>query len=345
VNGPALADPIPTSRSQTRLVSDNGVAPVTAASIVIATCNRPHELERCLRSLLAQSHPVERIVVIDDAPGGEATRRTVERCDGGKSRIVYAEGRRGGLADAHNLALVEVETSIVAFTDDDVIADRDWLARIVEAFAVAPDVGCVTGKIVPLELETQAQVWLEGYAGFDKGAERRLFDLADNRPDDPMFPFTAGSLGSGANMAFSLAALEDMGGFDPALGAGTVARGGDDLAAFLDVLMHGYKLVYEPRAVVHHGHPREYAALRNQVYCYGVGLTAYLTKSLLDRPRLLAPVVRQLPRALAHSLSSRSSRNSRRPSDYPRELARRERLGMLAGPIAYLRSRRRARAR
>jgi cellulose synthase/poly-beta-1,6-N-acetylglucosamine synthase-like glycosyltransferase len=255
------------------------------------------------------------------------------------------EGNGGGLADAHNRGLTEVDTPIVAFADDDIVADKDWLARIVGAFASAPNVGCVTGKIVPLELETQAQVWLDGYAAFDKGGEQRLFDLAENRPDDPLFPFTAGSLGSGANMAFSLAALRRMDGFDPALGAGTRARGGDDLAAFLDVLLHGYGLVYEPAAVVRHSHPRDYEALRRQVYGYGVGLTAYLTKVFLDRPRLLGHLPRRLPLALAHGLSSRSSRNSRRPADYPRELARRERLGMIAGPISYLRSRRKAKRR
>ena len=150
MNGTTFADPIQTSRSQTRLVSDNETPPVTAASIVIATCNRPGELERCLRSLLAQSHPAKRIVVIDDAPGGEATPRTVEQCDGGSSRIAYLEGRRGGLADAHNRGLIDIDTPIVAFTDDDVIADQDWLARIAEAFALSPDVGCVTGKFLTL---------------------------------------------------------------------------------------------------------------------------------------------------------------------------------------------------
>jgi hypothetical protein len=146
-------------------------------------------------------------------------------------------------------------------------------------------------------------------------------------------------------MAFSLDALKRMGGFDPALGAGTRARGGDDLAAFLDVLLCGYGLVYEPAAVVRHSHPRDYQALRRQVYGYGVGLTAYLTKTLIDRPRLIGQIAHRLPRALAHGLSSRSSRNSRRPADYPRELARRERLGMIAGPISYLRSRRQAKGR
>src|SRR6185312_14079772 len=111
------------------------------------------------------------IIVVDDAPGCEETRRVVAACNGGGPSVRYVEGNGGGLADAHNRGL----------TDDDIVADKNWLARIVGAFASAPNVGCVTGKIVPLELETQAQVWLDGYAAFDKGAEQRLFDLAENR--------------------------------------------------------------------------------------------------------------------------------------------------------------------
>jgi O-antigen biosynthesis protein len=332
------------SRRASQAAAQRGPA-FRAVSVVVATRDRPTELGHCLRSLIAQSHPADRIVVVDDAPGGLETPATVIACDPAGTHLRYVEGEGGGLAAAHNRGLLEVDTPIVAFTDDDVLVDQRWLEAIVEAFAIAPQVGCVTGMILPVELETPEQVWLEGYAGFNKGGERQQFDLADNRPDEPLFPFAAGLLGSGANMAFSTAALREMRGFDPALGAGTRARGGDDLAAFLEVLLRGHRLVYEPAAIVRHRHARDYSGLRRMVYGYGVGLTAYLTKCVLDHPGLLAPAVRQLPRAAAHVLSPRSAKNARRPHDYPRELARLERLGMLAGPIAYLRSRGRTRRR
>jgi GT2 family glycosyltransferase len=316
-------------------------SPGSRVTVVVATRSRPAELEHCLRSLLAQTQLPERVVVVDDEPA-EDTARAVRDCNAPAGLVRYVPGEGRGLAAAHNAGLSLVETPLVAFTDDDVLVDPRWLERIVAAFDAADRVGCVTGKIVAHELETQEQVWLDGYAGFDKGTERRVFDLADNRPEHALFPFAAGMLGSGANMAFSAAALRDMGGFDPALGAGTLARGGDDLSAFLEVLLLGYQLVYEPEAVVRHRHARDYPALRRQVYGYGVGLTAYLTKSFLRRPRLLAPAARLLPRATAYALKPESPRNARRPRDYPPGLSRLELLGMLAGPWAYARSRRRA---
>ncbi len=315
---------------------------MTAIDVVIATCNRPDELSECLRSIAEQTLPARLIVVVDDAPGGARTPAVVERW-AAHVPLRYVAGRRAGLAAAHNRGLREVGAELVAFTDDDVVAEPDWLQRIVDAFVAVPGAGCVTGLIRPLELATREQRWLEGYARFGKGAQRRVVDLRDNRPPDPLFPFTAGSLGSGANMAFASAALRGMGGFDPALGAGTLARGGDDLAAFFEVLQHGHALVYEPAAVVNHRHRSGYDALRRQVYGYGIGLTAYLTKSFLDRPRLLASALRRLPRAAAHAVGPRSARNAGRAPDFPAELVRLELLGMLVGPVAYAASRRRSR--
>ena len=77
-------------------------------------------------------------------------------------------------------------------------------------------------------------------------------------------------------MAFRTDWLRTNGGFDPATGAGTPARGGDDLDAFLRVVLDGRTLVYEPAAIVRHYHRRDYASLRRQAYGYGVGLGAYL---------------------------------------------------------------------
>lgn len=305
-------------------------------SVIVATCDRPEVLRACLESLLAQTLPAQRIVVVDDRPGKVETPAVLAELD--DPTLQYVVGPSAGLAAAHNAGLACVHTPFVAFTDDDVVADPRWLERLQAGFADAA-VTCVTGRIVPYELETPAQVLLECYAGFDKGSERRVFDLGPNRPADPLFPFTAGTLGSGANMAFRRSALDQAGGFDPVLGTGTRARGGDDLSAFFEVIQRGGRLVYEPGAVVRHRHAREMDALDRQVFAYGVGLTAYLTRCVAREPRLLPRVLRQAPAGVAHVLGRSSAKNERLVSAYPARLRRRERLGMLVGPFAYARSR------
>jgi GT2 family glycosyltransferase len=308
-------------------------------SIVIATRDRPGALTKCLDSLLALEYPAYNIIVVDNAPNSSATAELIQQKYCHLQSVLYVREDHPGLAEAHNRGLAEVKSSFVAFTDDDVIVDKHWLAELMRGFYRAEDVACVTGLILPAELETPAQVWFEQFGGFSKGFNRRIFDRFENRLKSPLYPYAAGTFGSGANMAFKTAALWDIGGFDPALGAGTIAQGGDDLAAFYSVITRGYRLVYEPAALVYHWHGRDYAGLRRRAYGYGVGLTAYLTKYLVDQPNLFLKFAWRVPFGLAYVLNPSSTKNTRKGLDYPKELTRLERKGMLSGPIAYLRSR------
>ncbi|HWE63503.1 MAG TPA: glycosyltransferase family 2 protein [Chloroflexota bacterium] len=312
-------------------------------SVVVATHDRPASLATCLRSLLSLNYPHYEIIVVDNAPGTDEAVAVVRQMRGGVADVRYLREDRPGLACAHNRGLEDVRGEIVAFTDDDVMVDPQWLAELVSGFSVAEHVGCVAGLIFPMELQTPSQLWIEQFGGFSKGFTQRVFDLSAHRPSSLLYPYAAGIFGSGANMAFRTAALRHIGGFDPALGAGSMALGGDDLAAFFEVIAAGYTLVYQPAAIVHHPHRREYAGLRKQMYGYGVALTAYLTKVLIDRPSRIPDLAARIPHGLVYALSSRSPKNARKRPDYPRELTMLERKGMLYGPLAYLRGRRQSR--
>ncbi|MGH3319530.1 MAG: glycosyltransferase family 2 protein [Streptosporangiaceae bacterium] len=312
-----------------------------AVSVVIATRDRTDSLLRCLRSLATLAYPRFDVVVVDSAPSNTDTLRALTRPDTGLAGLTvrYVRENRPGLALAHNRGLALATGAWVAFTDDDVVVDPHWLTAIAEAAATAPGVACVTGLILPAELETPAQVLLEEYGGFARGFTRRLYSLNGHRPEDPLFPFTTGRLGSGANMAFETTALRGLGGFDPATGAGTPARGGDDLSGFLRILLAGRTLAYQPAALVWHWHRREYTGLRRQAHGYGMGLGAYLTGAIADNPRLLPRMVRQTLPAARHFLDGGSAKNRGKSRDFPRELEVAERLGLARGPFAYAASR------
>ena len=276
-------------------------------TVLIATCDRPESLARTLRSVLALRYPSFDVVVADNAAAGERTSELLRRdFPGAPIRFVHEPCR--GLARAHNAGLRLVDAPIVAITDDDVLVDPAWLVHIVAAFASSPDVMCVTGLIRAAELETPAQLWVERHLGFAKGDERRTFDLGPHRPADRLFPYTAGQLGSGANMSFQTSFLRQIGGFDPALGAGSTARGGDDLAAFYEVIVRGHRLVYEPSAVVFHHHHRTFEQLDRQVRGYGVGLGAFLTKVVIDRPAAVPALAVRLAPGIRHMRGMRDTR-------------------------------------
>ncbi|MFJ5039671.1 glycosyltransferase [Streptomyces parvulus] len=331
-----------------------------AASVVVATRERADQLARALDSLLAQDHPDFEIVVVDNAPVTGETRELVGRKYA--ERVRYVCEPVPGLAVAHNRGLMAVRGEVVAFTDDDVVADPRWLTELTAPFAADPRLGCATGLILPARLRTPAQVLLESHGGFAKGFVPRTYDPEHPPADEPLFPFTAGRFGSGANMAFRTAVLRAAGGFDPATGAGTPARGGDDLYGFVRVLSEGRRLRYTPRALVWHHHRETWRDLETQAYGYGAGLTAYLTAILVNRPALLPAFLARVPGGLAHARGLTAVRatgdgadpgaraaaapggHDTRTHPWPRRLARLQRRGMLYGPVGYLRARRALRA-
>jgi len=317
-------------------IQDQLLADAPSVSVVVATRDRPHLLAACLASLQALAYPRYEIIVVDNAPRGNETVELVDRTTG-PAPVRYLREDEPGLSSARNRGLRAARGDLIAFTDDDVLVDRHWLAHLAAGFGRAERVACVTGNILPAEIETPAQLWVERFGGLGKGYQRRIFDLREHRAGGPLFPYAAGTFGSGANLAFETGCLRALGGFDPALSTGTAARGGEDLAAFFAVLTAGFRLVYEPAAIVRHRHHRHEAELRRQLHGYGVGLTAYLTKVVLDDPRRALELLGRIPDATAF-LARRQVRRGAGAS-YSRALAGTELVGMAYGPLAYIRSR------
>jgi hypothetical protein len=194
--------------------------------------------------------------------------------------------------------------------------------------------------IVPAELETQAQIWFEQFGGHSKGRgfTPALFSPATARIQSPLYPLPP--FGTGANMVFRPGVIERIGGFDPALGAGTPAMGSEDTLAFTQVLRSGGSIAYQPTAVMRHYHRRDLAGLHKQMVGYGTGLTAAYTSLIMGRPTVLFPLLRLVPTALRDVLGNDGLRTATLEEDFPRELLTANRHGMLRGPRAYLAGRR-----
>ncbi|HEX7497137.1 MAG TPA: glycosyltransferase [Candidatus Limnocylindrales bacterium] len=306
-----------------------------ALDVVIPTHNRPDRLAECVDSVLATGYRRLRVIVVDNDPSGPETADLVAGRADWKPSVEYVLEPRAGSSLARNRGIERTTAGIVAFVDDDVAVDPGWAAGLASAFVDEPEAGCVTGPIVAAELNTQAQMWIEEYGGFAKGFVRRVFDPFDSTAEVPLFPYAAGTYGSGANMAFRRETIREVFGFDPALGIGTPARGGEDLAAFAGAVLSGRRLVYEPSMMVRHRHHPGYEKLRQVILGYGVGLGAYLAKTIYDRPSTLVQVARRIPPGLAYLLSPESPKNSHKSAGYPMELTFRELAGMAWGPFAY----------
>jgi len=252
---------------------------VTAA---VCTRNRPGQLRRALRSLVAQELVPGEILVVDNSPADDATRRLVAS---EFPRIRYVREPVPGLDVARNRALTAATMDIVAFLDDDAVADPYWIATLSSAFADNPDAAACTGRVDPLALDTEAQRLFEANGGMTGSQVTRRLRLPRDagllmggRPA----PRVAWALtaGCGCNLAVHRQRALALGGFDEALGAGSMAPGGEEGDLLWRMLAAGLPVICEPGARVAHEHRETMDALAHQLAGYQAGIVALLTKTL-----------------------------------------------------------------
>ena len=307
-------------------------------SVVVCTRDRPDELRRCLNSLVQQDHPDFAVWVVDNTAGNNLTREVAESY-GDDIEVHYVVEPRSGLSRARNRALEQDLGDIVAWLDDDEVADSMWLSELVRAFEQHPEVVGASGLVVPAELLTKAQVWFEQFGGHSKGRGfiPDKFSQATRSRQHPLYPLPP--FGVGANMAFRTKALRQLGGFDEALGAGTPAQGAEDTKVFTDFLLAGESTLYWPSAITRHFHRRDLNGLRRQMRGYGAGLAAFYTAEVFSRPSTVLDLLRLAPRALRDVYSRDSPRVATVEEDFPRILLAQNRREMVVGPWLYLRGR------
>lgn len=217
-------------------------------SVVIATRNRAALLGATLEALAAQTWPASAVdIVVADNGSTDATRAVVSaaaaRTEGPRVRYLFVP--EPGKSAAVNRALTLATGTLIAFTDDDVCPEPEWLAHLARAFDDA-DVAFVAGRVRPA-WECDPPPWVSpqvyGVLAVPENGDRRK---AIDGPDADVVPI-------GANMAVRHEVLDRIGGFREDLGKleGTL-RTGEDHEFFLRMLQAGFRGLYEPLAVVHH---------------------------------------------------------------------------------------------
>lgn len=305
--------------------------PEPIVTVAVCTRDRTDDLAICLDSLQKLEYPAVEILVVDNAPSNQKTKKLVTTK---YPDVRYVVEPRPGLDWARNRAILEAKGEIIAYTDDDVVVDAHWATALAQLFAENENVMAATGLVVPYELETDAQITFEMYGGFGRGFER-IWCRRDEHAKYFAYHIGAGSLGTGANMAFRRSLFTKIGIFDPALDVGTVTNGGGDLDMYYRTIQEGHTLVYEPAAIVRHRHRREYKKLREQIANNGIALYAYFVRNAIHYPKELKKIVYfgiwwffrwQIRRLLASFF---------RPSVFPRDLIFAEFFGVFKGLFRY----------
>lgn len=181
----------------------------------------------------------------------DQTRAVVERfCQMHPDRFRYLSEPQQGLSYARNAGIGEARGDILAFTDDDVIAEPTWLHNLTAPLSGGEWAGAGGRTLLPEPFSPPR--WLELRDPDNLGVLAASFDLGPEPCELRQAPY-------GANMAFRKDMFEKYGLFRTDLGASPnrkVPRSGEDTEFGRRLMAAGERLRYEPSATVYHPLPQ-----------------------------------------------------------------------------------------
>ncbi len=185
-------------------------------SVVVCThtLDRYDDLTEAVESVRTGTYDDVEVVAVSDGSAAVADRMRADY--GGASDVVVVElAENRGLLAARNAGADAATGDVVAFIDDDALADGRWLERLVAAYETH-DAVAVGGRMVPEWVDDEPWFlpeefyWLIGvtHRGFGEGREQ----AAEVRNT------------MGSNISFRAEVFEALGGFDVNVGG----RKGDE---------------------------------------------------------------------------------------------------------------------
>jgi cellulose synthase/poly-beta-1,6-N-acetylglucosamine synthase-like glycosyltransferase len=298
-------------------------------SVVVCTRHRAAKLERCLIGLRHLDYPRYEVIVVDNTSGDENVHKLA---DAAGARWVTEP--TVGLSRARNTGARAASGELVAFIDDDAVAEPAWLGAHAAAFRDG-SVAATTGRVLATpSAGPAAQNWVA--AAEDLGdAPFRVERTSPHWFEQANF----GGIGIGANMAFRSVLFEDGWGFCESLGIGEGERPlGEEHYAFFTLIKEGHVIAYLPEAVVYHDAPASMSELRLMRRRLVRSSAAYLVMLMFEQPEFRIRTLRYAFTALR-----RTRRVWRRQGMDAPFLSRRELAGaVLSAPSLYWRNRRAA---
>lgn len=255
----------PTERVATERGAADAAADAPIVSVILATRNRPHDVARCLPSVLACDYPRFEVIIADQSTDDATEAIAAAQSD---SRMRYLRLGSTGKSRALNVALPAAEGDVIAFTDDDCSVPVDWLWRSVSALNTAPHVGIVFGALEAIPHDPD----MTFVPAFQPRAYRQLQGRTGRRTQS----------GLGGNMIVRRAVFDAIGQYDEILGAGGLFPSCEDADINDRALAAGFAVIHDPTNSVLHWGGREYAddSAQRLIRGYFAGQGALLAKEI-----------------------------------------------------------------
>jgi GT2 family glycosyltransferase len=143
------------------------------ASIHIVTYNSSEHIDDCLEAVLMQSYPINQIVIIDNA----SKDNTLEKLQKWNSKIQLVKNiKNNGFAGGHNQAIRMTDTDFCLILNPDVVLDKDYVLKTIEALENTPRAGSATGNLLfkadPKRIDSTGLIIKKARRAFDRGAHQ-----------------------------------------------------------------------------------------------------------------------------------------------------------------------------
>jgi len=233
----------------TSLVRDQLNVTNTVSVVISTYAIERHDLvSKCIASLRAQTLPAHEIILVL-----EPDKKLLLHYQGEDTKDVkiVISGERG-LSSARNAGVATSHGAIIAFIDDDAIAEEEWLENLMRDFDDPTVIG-VGGAIIPMWEETRPK-WFPEELDWTVGCTYKGLPLVKAVVKNPL----------GCNMAFRRSAFERAGQFDTRVGRlGQVLLASEEaeFARRLLSLTPKSRILHDPSLVVHHRVPKSRTTL------------------------------------------------------------------------------------
>jgi biofilm PGA synthesis N-glycosyltransferase PgaC len=235
-------------------------------SIVVPAFNEEKVIGRCVESILGSRYANREVILVDDG-SADGTLREMRAFEGRPGVTIIAKPN-GGKASALNAGLLRARGEILMFVDADGIFTPETLTEILKGFE-NPRVGAVCGNDAPANLDRLLPRLASLQTHVGTGFARRALSLVN------CLPVVSGNIG-----AFRRSVLRETGPFRE----GFI---GEDLELTWRVHKAGYRVAFQPWAMVYAETPSTLAGLWTQRVRWARGLlqSARIHRDLFLNPR------------------------------------------------------------
>lgn len=246
-------------------------------SLIICSRNRADALDETLSSLACVVLPkgLDVELIVADNGSTDSTHYVISRHRLFGKPIIQLQVPQGGKSVALNAAVARSRGHVLAFTDDDIRPDPDWLVHLTQPL--------LTGRFDAVA----GTISLAPHLQRDWMRPLHRAWLAATDYLDPRHPGTL----VGANMAFSREVLNSVPAFDPELGPGQLGLWEDTLYS-LQLREAGYRLgMAETARIVHHFEPQRLQRIAFHRRARSEGMSsAYVAWHWRHAPSAVSPV-------------------------------------------------------